>query len=590
MNDLTKYLAAIDPPEDNPSAGEAGDKRAVSYLRVSSRGQLDTDYDPEGLSLPAQRDAAERKARSLDAVVVREFVEKAESATTARRPALKALLEFIKTDGQIDYVIVHKVDRLARNRADDVMIAMQIRAAGAQLVSVSENIDETPSGLLLHGIMASIAEFYSRNLATEILKGTTQKAKNGGTLARARLGYLNIRETIDGREIRTVALDPERAALVRAAWELYATGNYSLSDIEQIMADRGLKSRPTRKHDGQPLNAARWQNLFRSDYYIGVVRYRGKVYEGRHPQLVPLPTFERVQAVLDSQRISGERQRKHPHYLKGTLYCDECGHRLMFSRNRGKGGTYDYFLCKGKQLGTCSQPYHRVDRLEAGVERCYQRLQLSASRILQIRQAIERHIGNLTRFAETEIDRANRQLARLLDEERKLLHQHYQERITEALFEDELARIRKERAGAEKTIDRLQTDYEQLLANLETALKLAGDMGRAYALAGPTVRRLLNQAFFRQLRISEEDVAEAVLTEPYAQLLAIDLIDELEVAERYWEQTFGPNADQRVPAEVLETHRTPDLVLVRGSISDAMVELVGLEPTTSRLPAGRSPN
>ena len=57
---------------------------------------------------------------------------------------------------------------------------MQIRAAGAQLVSATENIDETPSGLLLHGIMSSIAEFYSRNLAMEIMKGTTQKAKKGG--------------------------------------------------------------------------------------------------------------------------------------------------------------------------------------------------------------------------------------------------------------------------------------------------------------------------------------------------------------------------------------------------------------------------
>jgi site-specific DNA recombinase len=581
MSDLADYLTALGPSSDETPT-ETADKRAVSYLRVSSRGQL-TDYDPDGLSLPAQREGAERKARSLDAAVVRHFIERAETGTTANRPALKELLDFIKTDGEIDYVIVHKVDRLARNRADDITIVMQIRAAGAQLVSVSENIDETPSGLLLHGIMASIAEFYSRNLATEILKGTTQKAKNGGTLARARLGYLNIRETIDGREIRTVALDPERAPLVRAAWELYATGDYSLSDIEQIMADRGLKSRPTRKHDGLPLSAARWQELLRSDYYIGVVRYRGKVYEGRHPRLVPLSIFERVQAVLDSQRISGERDRKHPHYLKGSLYCDECGHRLMFSRNRGNGGSYDYFLCKGKQLGRCSQPYHRVDRLEAGVERCYQRLQLSQQRVVQIRQAIERHIGNLTRFAEVEIDRANRGLARLLDEERKLLHQHYQERISEALFEDELGRIRKERAGAERTIDKLQTNYQQLLANLETALKLAGDMGRAYALAGPTVRRLLNQAFFQQLRISEEDIAEAILTEPYAQLLAIDLIDDLDVAERYWEQTFGPQADQRVPAEVLETHRTPDLAKVRGSISDVMVEPAGIEPATSCL-------
>lgn len=132
--------------------------------------------------------------------------------------------------GDIDYVIVHKVDRLARNRADDVEIVMAIRQAGAQLVSVTENFDETPSGLLLHGIMSSIAEFYSRNLAAEVMKGTTQKAKNGGTPFRAPMGYLHDRLMVDGREVRVVVVDPERAPLVREAFTLYTSGDYSLAE------------------------------------------------------------------------------------------------------------------------------------------------------------------------------------------------------------------------------------------------------------------------------------------------------------------------------------------------------------------------
>ena len=87
----------------------------------------------------------------------------------------------------VQYVIVHKVDRLARNRADDVVITMEIKKSGATLVSCSENIDETPSGLLLHGIMSSIAEFYSRNLATEVAKGMNQKAKAAARSTRHRL-------------------------------------------------------------------------------------------------------------------------------------------------------------------------------------------------------------------------------------------------------------------------------------------------------------------------------------------------------------------------------------------------------------------
>ena len=77
--------------------------------------------------------------------------------------------------------------------------------AGVMLVSATENIDETPSGMLLHGIMSTIAEFYSRNLANEVAKGMTQKAATGGTVGRAPIGYLNVHtrdELGRGREER----------------------------------------------------------------------------------------------------------------------------------------------------------------------------------------------------------------------------------------------------------------------------------------------------------------------------------------------------------------------------------------------------
>jgi site-specific DNA recombinase len=84
------------------------------------------------------------------------------------------------SDGDIDYVIVHKVDRLVRRRSD-VMIAEAIRGSGARLISVAENIDDTPSGMLMHGILASLAEFYAVNLAAETLKGRIEGQAWGDT-------------------------------------------------------------------------------------------------------------------------------------------------------------------------------------------------------------------------------------------------------------------------------------------------------------------------------------------------------------------------------------------------------------------------
>ena len=95
---------------------------------------------------------------------------------------------------------------------DDVQIHVAIRTVGAQLVSCSENIDETPSGTLVHGVMCSIAEFYSQNLGAEAKKGMTQKAKSGGTPGRAPFSYLNItRRDNEGREDRRVEVDKDGA-------------------------------------------------------------------------------------------------------------------------------------------------------------------------------------------------------------------------------------------------------------------------------------------------------------------------------------------------------------------------------------------
>ena len=104
-------------------------RNAVIYLRVSTREQAEMGGEVEGYSIPAQRAACSRKAESLEAVVVEEFVDRGESAKTAKRPELMKMLRYLD-EHSVDYVIVHKVDRLARNRADDVAITIAIKERG----------------------------------------------------------------------------------------------------------------------------------------------------------------------------------------------------------------------------------------------------------------------------------------------------------------------------------------------------------------------------------------------------------------------------------------------------------------------------
>lgn len=106
----------------------------------------------------------------------------------------------------------------------------------------------------MHGILASMAEFYSLNLAQEVLKGMTQRAAIGGTPTKAPLGYLNVRTTdARGRESREIEIDPERADLVRFAFTAYATGDWSLSRLAKELTACGLTTRPTPSQPAKPV-------------------------------------------------------------------------------------------------------------------------------------------------------------------------------------------------------------------------------------------------------------------------------------------------------------------------------------------------
>ncbi len=572
--------SAINADETEVSAGAppGGVIQGLSYLRVSSARQAETDYDEEGFSIPAQRGGCLRKAEAMGVAMAAggEYVDRGESAKTADRPALQAMLERVESDPAVGYVFVHKLDRLARNRADDIAIVMRIRSAGAQVVSASENIDETPSGLLLHGIMASIAEFYSRNLATEILKGSTQKAKTGGTPTKAPIGYLNVRETVEGREIRTIALDPERAPLVRMAFELYATGNYALSDLARILEERGLRSRSTPRCPAKALGVNRLQSLLRNDYYAGVVRYRGRSYPGRHEPLVSLPLFQRVQEQLDAKRLAGERDRTHHHYLKGTLYCGECGGRLIFSRNRGRhGGLYDYYVCRGRQLRTCSQRWHPLGLIERAVIDYYATVKLNDARRERIRAVIHSHFDGLIAVAEREITRATRELERLDTEERKLLERHYADKVSNHIYDEEQVRIQRERTAAHKTINDLNLSYDKAHQTLQQALQLTEDVQAAYRRAGPTVRRFFNQAFFERLEIQEDEVTDATLAEPYRTILDEEFIDALANWTDEPEPSTPDTQEPVLAGAGAKNAQTPGSSYAGGSIRTKMVELAG---------------
>ena len=496
-------------------------KTAVSYVRVSTKEQAERDGDPDGYSLPAQLDANRRKAAAKESIVIEEFVERGESAKFAdTRPELQRMLKYLQAN-RVDYVIVHKVDRLARNRLDDAQIHMVIKQTGAELVSATENIDETPSGMLLHGIMSSIAEFYSRNLANEVVKGMEQKAKTGGTPGKAPLGYRNVRlVTDDGREVRTVDVDPERAPLITWAFEAYATGDWTLSRMAAELEHRGLRTRQTPKSPGRVLRQNSLHKILTTPYYMGEVTYRGARYPGRHQPLVDEATWMRVQDVLTSH-ATGEKQRAHPHYLKSSVFCGKCGSRLIITMSKNRLGTvYPYFICLGRHQKTndCTQRAVLISVVEAKVENHYDSVQLDPESRSAIESVLMDEFRQMRRTTESLARDLNVEKERLTSEQMRLLQAHYAGAIPIDLLKSEQDRIARQLAAIEVRLSAASIEFDRLESALRSSLDLAVAAHSTYLRAAPRERRLLNQAFFTRILVDEETI-DVELAEPFKTIL-----------------------------------------------------------------------
>ncbi|WP_054565629.1 recombinase family protein [Frankia sp. R43] len=495
--------------------------KAVTYYRVSTEEQARKGGEALGYSIPEQRDDCRAKVARLGATLVKEFVEAGDSARSMNRPQLQELLKYIKRH-RIDFLVVHKIDRWARQKEDDVVLGMQLAKAGVKLISVKEQIDGTPSGKLLYNVLGSVAQYQSDNLAHEVLKGMSRKAKGGGTPFRAPLGYLNHQEFLDGADIRTIITDPERGPLIRWCFAEFATGQWTLRTMCDALEEKGLRTRPVGSAMPAPVSINSLFNILHNPYYMGIVMYQGMYHEGKHEALVDPSTWLRVQDVLSAHHLAGEKDRKHPHYLKGTIWCSACGRRLVYSRNTGNGGTYEYFICTGRKTRQkgCERRQVRLTAIEAGVARFYEGFQLSPTRVAQIREAVRQELAVERAEAERTRVRAARQMTRIDSERQKLLGAHYAGAVPLDLLSSEMERLTREKAAAQRELTSADATLSDLELQLERALVVAGSCEEQYLVAPPAVRRLINQGLFVKLFIGSDGAVERVaLTEPFAALV-----------------------------------------------------------------------
>ncbi len=466
-----------------------------AYTRVSTVKQGE-----KGVSLQEQKEAILRYAQQHGLEIVRWFEER-ESAAKRGRAAFMQMLKLLRLK-VADGVIIHKIDRSARNLEDWADVG-KLADAGVAIHFANESVDlATISGRLSADIQAVVAAHYSRNLREETKKGFYGRLKQGFYPLRAPIGYL------DQGAAKAKLPDPAMAPLVKECFERYSTGQWSLPELVHRMHERGLRNRR-----GGPVTMNGISTILNNPFYVGIMRIRqtGQEFSGNHASLVSREQFERVQALLHGKAV--DRVVQHSFLFSRLVRCGSCRYSLIGERVKG----HTYYRCHNRPFKlppVCPKTSIREDALEEVLLTHIDTLTLSDAEVTLMREWIadRRHHSDIERQEQSrslslQLDSLRSRMSRLTD----LLLDGSVEKL---VFEEKQKALVWDEAQLRQKLASGQAGNDAALQNIERTVELAKDVSLLYKQANLERKRELLRSLLSNLTVTGKNV-DVELTIPF---------------------------------------------------------------------------
>ncbi len=307
-------------------------KRGIIYCRVSSLEQVD------GTSLGSQERMCREFAARQGIEVLETFIEKGESAKTANRTEFNKAILFCQKKGSVNFFIVAKFDRFARNSLDHGITKAKLKSFGTELVSITEPITNNPAGNLMETILSGFAQFDNEVRTERTRNGMYERAKQGIWVWRAPIGYYRPEPKSN------IVIDPVNASFVRTIFEEYAKGIYTYKSLAKHLADRGFRTRTGHKPIQQLI-----EKILKNPIYYGVIKVWDEEHRGAFDPIISRQLYDDCQGRRKKPNNS-PRTAKNPVFpLRRLIVCSECSKSLTGSRSTGRSGRkYFYYHHHGQ--------------------------------------------------------------------------------------------------------------------------------------------------------------------------------------------------------------------------------------------------
>ena len=529
----------------------------VTYCRVSSDEQAEKDN-----SIPAQRKALRAwVAQNPDHEMVHEFADEGISAYAPadRRPGFCEMVSFCRKR-DVDIILVHKLDRFSRNREESILFKGLLRKHGVQIKSVTEQFDpDSPQGFLYEGMIEVINQFYSMNLATEVLKGMRENASrgwvNGGT---APFGYRRVKVTDEGgRERWTYEIgDEDEVKLVREIFEMAVEEGLGGKTIAARLNKRGV---PGPK--GPRWNSSTVHHILNNEVYVGDLVWMKTKKKGRIgrevtdveervivrdavPAIIDRETFDKRKKNARRRRFSAHTSpHRKVNYLLGRLItCGHCGgtfvgRRRRYTNRRGEKQEALAYYCSGylyKGASVCKSLPIDMAWVEGTVVQAIHARLVDADGWDELESRVQERIE--ARRRKYGMDPAAGQ-AKLAELDRRI-HNYYRAiggGLDPAVCKQHIDELEAKKAEINKELETLATEDYYSLA-LEKNLALLSDLRKKLARGFDRlpfgVQRQLVLAFVEGLEVHERRVVRIKLRVPLDNGGVQHLTDEVTAADR----------------------------------------------------------
>jgi site-specific DNA recombinase len=419
----------------------------VVWARVSSREQR------EGYSIDAQLRAARHKASQSGWTIAHEFVVAESARRGAERLAFNEMLKWVRTNARrmkINAILSHKLDRICRNMRDAVRLQELDDQCGVELAFVDNQFGPGAAGVLSFNVMAAVAQYYSDNLRSEVLKGLDEKVRQGWPIGGAPYGYMNV--SGDGEE--PIQPHPEKSLTVVRIFDLYAQGDMTFRSLAETLHREGHTYRPSEPR----FNRTALSYILNNRFYIGEIVRNGQVFPGRYRPIISRDIFDACQDVLRGRN----RRLTRPNLplAGGLIRCAHCGFAITGERirRRLRGGTvneHHYYRC-GNNAPPPDHPTVRwkASDLEAAIAEDLASLRFDSPEIRDlVRRTLAEAFHDLAEHQRRQYALLAKRRAELANMQDRLLNAYLAGTIDEALHKSKSEELRQDMARLDEAME-----------------------------------------------------------------------------------------------------------------------------------------